>query len=202
MTNNQQNPKSDWLSRGNRRLVAFVAGVGIIAGSAFAVQAFAQTKTYSHLKLYASEDVREGGGGALQTIGWRGHRRGGWANLSESEIEERITRVVRHAGIEIDATPEQEAQIIAILMPVALNMKSMRGEMQGTGFEFAELLTANTVDRAAIEELRAEKVAEAGEISKQWVNAITDVAMVLTAEQRQQVEDRLEDLRSWRRWGR
>ncbi len=202
MTNNQ-NPKSDWLSKGNRRLIAFVAGVGIIAGSAFAVQAFAQSKTYAHMKLYTSEDVAEGGGGPLQTVGWRGNRRGGWANLSDSEIESRITRVVRHAGIEIDATPEQEAQIIAILMPVALNMKSMRGEMQGTGMEFADLLTAQTVDRAAIEELRAEKLAEADAISKQWVNAVTDVAMVLTAEQRQQVEDRLEDLRSWRgRWHR
>ena len=198
MTNNQQKPKTDWLNKGNRRFIVFVASVGIIAGSAFAVQAFAQSKTYSHLKLYTSTDVAEGGGGPLQTVGWRSHRRGGWSNLSDSEIESRITRVVKHAAIEIDATPEQQAQIIAILTPVALNMKSMRGEMRGTGMAFAELLTAQTVDRAAIEELRAEKLAEADEISRQWVNAVTDVSMVLTAEQRQTVEDRLEDLRSWR----
>ncbi len=201
MTNNQQKQPSDWLSSGNRRLVALVVGVGIIAGSAFAVQAFAQSKTYEHFKLYTSEDISNGGGGALQLAGWRSHRRSSWSDLSNAEIEERITRLVRHAAIEIDATPDQQSQIIGILTPVAINMQALRGEMRGTGMEFFDLLTAPTVDRTAIEALRAEKLAEIDEISKEWVTAVTDVSMVLTAEQREHVQERVEDLRSIRgRW--
>ena len=146
MTNNEKKQPDDWLSRGNHRLVAIVLGVGVLAASAVAVQAFAQSKTYQHYALHTSEEARSDDG-SLQLAGWRSHRRGGWSDLSNAEIEERITRVVKHAAIEIDATPEQQEQIIGILTPVAINMKSMRGEMRGTGFEFFELLTESSVDR-------------------------------------------------------
>lgn len=201
MSEDQNNRQTGWLNKGNRKVVAIFVGVGIIAGSAFAVQAFAQSKTYAHLKLFTEENVSEGGGGALHAASWRGHKRGGhggFSNLSDSEIKSKITRFVRHAGIEIDATPEQEAQIVALLTPVALNMKSKRGEMRATGEELHALLSAPTIDRAAVEQLRAEKLAEADEISKEWVDTIVDVAMVLTAEQRQLVDERIEEFRSMR----
>lgn len=201
MTNDPNNNQTGWLGKGNRKVIALFVGVGIVAGSAFGVQAFAQSKTYAHLKLFTSEKVSEGGGGALQEVSWRGHKRGGhggFANLSDAEIESKITRFVRHAGIEIDATPEQEAQIVALLTPVALNMKSKRGEMRATGEELHALLSAPTIDRAAVEQLRTEKLAEADQISKEWLDAIVDVAMVLTAEQRQVLEERIEEFRSMR----
>lgn|GEM_PF-1248657 len=202
MTNKQNSNETDWLSKGNRRAMGFVVGIGIIAASAFAVQAFAESKTYAHFKLYTSEDVSDGGGGPLQLAGWRERRSYGFSRLSDAEIEERVTRLVRHAGIEIDATPEQEAQIIALLTPAIIDMRSMRGDMRETGMEFFDLLTAPTVDRAAVEALRAEKLAEMDAISKEWTDVMTDVAMVLTAEQRQLIDERVEQFRSrswWRR---
>lgn len=202
MKQDDRQPK-DWLSRGNHRLIAVIAGVGILTASAFAVQALADTKTYQHYRLYTSEDVRNGGGGSLQLAGWRSHRRGGWSDLSNAEIEERITRLVKHAAIEIDATEEQQAQIIGILTPVVINMQAMRGEMRGTAFEFFDLLTESTVDRTAIDALRTEKLAQIDEIGEEWVTAMTDVSMVLTAEQREVIRDRVESLPFLRRgWGR
>lgn len=197
MTEDKTPKKTGWLSTGNRKVTALVVGIGIVAGSAFAVQAVAQSKTYAHLKLYSSEVVSEDGT-AVKEISWRGHKRGSFSKMSDSEIEAMITRFVRHAGIEIDATPEQEAQIVALLTPVALNMKEKRGEMRATGEELHALLSAPTIDRAAVEELRVEKLAEADEISKEWVDAIVDVAMVLTAEQRKVVDERIEQFRSMR----
>lgn len=200
MSDHEQKQAQGWLSQGRHRVAAVVIGVGILGASVYAVQAIADTRTYQHLRLFTSENAAAG---ELHMAGWRGHRRGGWSDLSNAEIEDRITRIVRHAAIEIDATEEQQARMIGILTPVAINMKSMRGEMRGTGMEFFDLLTEGAVDRAAIETLRTEKLAEIDEISKEWVTAITDVSMVLTAEQRELIRQRVEDLpfmrRGWRR---
>ena len=201
--NDKRNARgTDWLSKGNRNAIAFVVGIGIIVASAFAVQAFAQSKTYAHFKLYTSEDVAQGGGGPLQLAGWRERRGHGFSGLTDAEIEERVTRLVRHAGIEIDATPEQEAQIIALVTPAIIDMRSARGEMRETGMEFLDLLTDRTIDPEAVEALRVEKLAEMDAISKEWTDLMTDVAMVLTAEQRQDIQERVEQFRSMRSWWR
>ena len=66
-----------------------------------------------------------------------------------------------------------------------------------------KLLTANTIDRAALEKVRAERLAEADRVSKELVNALADVAEVLTPEQRVIVNERLEQFKSMRRhWRR
>lgn len=202
MTDKPENSSGRWIEGGNRRIIAIVVGVGVLAGSAFAVQAFAQSKTYAHMKLYTSDDAGVAGDDQVHYAGWGGGRRhgkhGDFSKLTDTEIEAKITRLVKHAGIEIDATPEQEAQIIALVTPVAVNMKTMRGEMRETGQELHALLSAPVIDRAALEELRAQKLAEADEISKEWVGVIADVAMVLTAEQRQVLEERMEEFRGMR----
>ncbi len=200
MSDNQQDNKSGWTSNGSGRFIAIVAGVGIIAGSIFAVQAFAQSKTYAHVRLMADDDSGMGAGNQVYFASWRGGRgHGRFADMSDTEIEAKITRLVKHAAIEIDATPQQEAQIIALVTPAAINMKSMRGDMKATGEALQLLLAAPVIDREAIEELRLEKLADADRISKEWVDVVADVAMVLTVEQRQGLEERLEQFRSMRR---
>ena len=66
-----------------------------------------------------------------------------------------------------------------------------------------KLLTASTIDRAALEKVRAERLAEADRVSRELVNALADVAEVLTPEQREIVNERLHQLKSMRRhWRR
>lgn len=196
MSNEQQNPKSGLFRNGNRLAIALIAGAGITAGGIFTVQAVAESKTYQHVRMLTAD-----GGAEFTKAAWRGHRRGGpnFADMSDTEIEKHITRAVKHLAIEIDATEQQQEQIVALVLPAVINMKTLRGEMRGTGQEFAELLTSPVVDRAAIEELRAEKLAEADQISKEWVDVVTDVSMVLTAEQRDTIKERLDQFRSMRR---
>ncbi|MDA4844900.1 Spy/CpxP family protein refolding chaperone [Hoeflea poritis] len=195
MSNEQQNPNSGRFTKGNRLAIALIAGAGIAAGGIFTVQAVADSKTYQHVRMLTSD-----GGAEFTKAAWGGHRRRGpnFSEMSDTEIEKHITRAVKHLAIEIDATEQQQEQIVALVLPAAINMKTLRGEMRGTGQEFAELLTSPTVDRAAIEELRAEKLAEADQISKEWVNVVTDVSMVLTAEQRDTIKERLDQFRSMR----
>ena len=68
------------------------------------------------------------------------------------------------------------------------------------------LLTQPTVDRSAIEALRAEQLSLADAASKRFAQALGDAAEVLTPEQRRKIDDRLTELRErrgfWHRWHR
>ena len=199
MSNDSNKAKPVKSKRGNRLAIALIAGAGITAGSIFAVQAIAQTSTYQHIRLLTAD----GEGAEVMKAGWRGgwgRHRGGFANMTDAEIEKKITRGVAHLAIEIDATDEQQEQIIAIVTPAVLNMKTTRQEMRATGEEFAALLTAPVVDKTAVDALRTQKLAEVDQISKEWVNVVTEVAMVLTPEQRETISERIEQFRSMRRW--
>ncbi|MCP4315548.1 MAG: Spy/CpxP family protein refolding chaperone [Hyphomicrobiales bacterium] len=197
MSNDSNNANTGKTKKGNRLAIAMIAAVGITAGGIFAVQAIAQTNTYQHIRLLTADS----GDGEVRKASWRGgwgrHGRG-FSNLSDAEIESKIKRGVAHLAIEIDATDEQEEQIIAIVTPAVLKMKATRDQMRATGEEFAALLTAPVVDRAAVDALRIEKLAEVDQISKEWIDVVTDVAMVLTAEQRETISERMEQFRSMR----
>ena len=196
MSDNQHKPNNGRAKRANRIAIAAIVGAGLTAGSIFGVQAVAQTKTYEHIRLLTADR------GEMRAISWRDHRRSRFANMTDTEIEEKITRAVKHLAIEIDATQEQQDKIVALVTPAVINMKTVRTEMRGTGWELGSLLTADDVDPQAIEELRAEKLAEANEISKEWANVVTEVAMVLNADQRETLRDHMENFRSKRGWWR
>ena len=71
------------------------------------------------------------------------------------------------------------------------------------GEQLRSILTGSTVDRVALEKLRAERIAEIDKRSRQLVNAMADVAEVLDAGQRKKLEERIEEFRSMRRrWHR
>ena len=68
----------------------------------------------------------------------------------------------------------------------------MREKAQSARQRGRELLTQPTVDRAAIEALRAEQMALADAASKRFAQALGDAAEVLTPEQRRKLDDALE----------
>jgi Spy/CpxP family protein refolding chaperone len=55
-----------------------------------------------------------------------------------------------------------------------------------------ELLSAPTIDRAAIERLRAEQMQATDAVSKRMSQAFADAAEVLTPEQRKKVAERMQ----------
>lgn len=198
---------TDKTSRKNtdrRRLIVVIAGASAMIAATFGVQAIAESRLFQHAKIYAAET--EMTNPFTQNASWgkhRGHRRGDWAKLSDEEIEKRINRIVRHVAVEIDATPEQTVKITSLLTAVAREMKPVHGDFHAAGEKIRDLLTASTIDRAALEKLRAERIADIDARSRQLVTAMADVAEVLTAEQRATLEKRVEEFRSIRRrWHR
>ncbi len=188
MSDKQDTAKSGWFRKGNRKAIALATGIAIAIGGFFGVQAFANSNAYGHMKLYAGYN---GGGHG-------GHHKD-FAEISDAEIEAHIERVVKHAAIEIDATQEQQEKITTLVTAVAKDLKPVHDRMRATGKEIHDLLVADTIDRTALETLRAERLADAEQISKNLVSALADVAEVLSPEQRKVLNERINQFRSMRR---
>ena len=110
--------------------------------------------------------------------------------LSPAQIEDRVDRGIRHAAIELDATPEQQEKLRAIAKGAVKDLAAHAREgAGGARARAAELLTQPKVDRAAIEAFRAEQLALADAASKRFAQAVGDAAEVLTPEQRQKAHD-------------
>jgi len=170
--------------RHGRNLVMWLAGAALLAGGAFAVDAFAQSEAYQQFRM-----------GAGHMGEWHRGERKPLAEMSEAEIAGKIERMVRHMAIEIDATDEQEAHIIGLMTGLATDIKPMAERMQATKGELSGLLSATTIDRDALERLRAARLAEADRISKTLVGTIADVAETLTPEQRAKIAEMIRERR-------
>ncbi len=190
MSDQQGTTRNGWFRKGNRKVIALVTGTAIAMGGAFGVQALANSKTYEHMKLNAGF-----------SSGWHGGDHKRFADWSDADIEARIERMVKHAAIEIDATQEQQKKIIALATAVATDLKPVHDRLRATGKELHDLLLADTIDRAALERLRAERLADAEQISKNLVSALADVAEVLSPEQRKALDERINEFRSRHRGG-
>ena len=88
---------------------------------------------------------------------------------------------------EVDATPDQKARIHAILTTAMQSMGPLHQRMEGTHGELHRLLAAPVIDRAALEQLRAARIADIDQASKALVSALADAADVLTPEQRAKI---------------
>ena len=197
MSDRKEDAQKGWFQKGNRKVFAVVAGTVVAVGSAFGVQALADGKTYSHVKLMASD------GASWHNASWRGGHHGRFADMTDTEIEAKIERMVKHVAIEIDATEDQQTKITALMFAVAKDLKPLRADMMEAGKEMHELLLSDTIDRAAFEKLRTERLAEIDRISKTMVTAAADVAEVLTVQQREILNERIKQFRSMRkRWHR
>jgi periplasmic protein CpxP/Spy len=84
----------------------------------------------------------------------------------------------------VDATPDQKARIHQILAGAMQSMGPMHQQMAGTHAELHRLLTAPVIDRAALEKLRVDRIADVDQASRRLVGALADAAEVLTPEQR------------------
>lgn len=101
---------------------------------------------------------------------------------------------------EIDATPEQAEKLKQIFASVREDIGPMFEDMRDTREDIADLLAAPTVDRAAAEKLRAERVAAIDEASRKMTAAILDAAEVLTPEQRKELVEHFEERGHHGRW--
>jgi Spy/CpxP family protein refolding chaperone len=128
---------------------------------------------------------------------WQG---GLFSGAIEAVIEAHADRMIRHVSIEIDATTEQQDKLRAIVRGAVKDLLPVREKMVAARSAARDLFTQQTIDRAAIEKLRADQIAIHDAVSKRLVQAVADAADVLTPEQRRKLADMLPPHRA--AWGR
>ncbi|MGO9547600.1 MAG: Spy/CpxP family protein refolding chaperone [Rhodomicrobium sp.] len=120
-----------------------------------------------------------------------------WAGHPRFDAEE-ITFIVQHrigrALSKVDATPEQREKIDAIAKAAVNDVMAMRKDRSARREKILAIMKADTIDRSALESLRAEQIGVADTASKRIVQAVEDAADVLKPEQRRQLAER------WEQW--
>lgn len=120
--------------------------------------------------------------------------------IDAAEIDKRVQFMTGRLARSIDATPEQSKQLTDIAKAAAKDLMPMHEKMRLVRTQAKELLGGATVDRAAIEKLRSEQIANMDEASKRISNALADAAEVLTPEQRKELSERMARHHGWRSW--
>ena len=77
-----------------------------------------------------------------------------FGSMSPGAIEDRADRMVRHLGIEIDATAEQQERLRAVVKGAVRDLLPMREKAQAARAQARELLTQPSINRAEIERFR------------------------------------------------
>ena len=86
-----------------------------------------------------------------------------------------------------EATPEQKARIHEILKSAFEQVMPLHQKLASTHRDLHRILFAPAIDRAALEQLRAERMADVDQASRVLVQALADAAEVLTPAQRARV---------------
>jgi Spy/CpxP family protein refolding chaperone len=136
-------------------------------------------------KLAALSTAAAGLAGLGLGVFARGRHHGG-----EGMSEEHLDRMLKHMYVEIDATDAQKQQLEPIVKQAAADLKPLRAKARDARKRGAELLSADTIDRGAIERARAEGISVADASSRRFTQALTDVAEVLTPAQRKKLAAR------------
>jgi Spy/CpxP family protein refolding chaperone len=167
MTNTTQVPSSEPRRRFFKRAAIATLIGGIAAG--IGIKAFAHGGGYG---------------------GW--HRGGFMAGpLDAAQVDEHLERMLKHLYVEIDATDEQKQKLAPIVKQAAKDLLPLREKMQGARTQAVELLTGDTIDRAAIEAMRAEHLQFAEQASRRVAQALADAVEVLTPAQRKELAGRI-----------
>lgn len=115
--------------------------------------------------------------------------------MSDGETDGLIARKVAHAAIEVDATDAQRDEIAAIVTEIAGGPRAVPEGFREAGGRMEALLVAEEVDAAALEAVRAERLAEADRMGCKVVSAMVQVVGLATSERRRTVAERLETFR-------
>ena len=156
-----------------RRLFRWAA----IATAVAALGAVVGLKAYAH-------------GGAYG--GWH---RGGFMHMhgpaDPAQLDMHLDRMLKHLYVEIDATEAQKQALAPIVKAAARDLLAMRDKLHDARRQAVTLLAQPTVDRAALESLRASQLKLAEDASRRLTQALADIADVLTPEQRKAIAEHI-----------
>jgi Spy/CpxP family protein refolding chaperone len=165
------------LSR-SRRMRALVAGAASAAAIGVGALAIAVPPATA-MQATASRS---------ETGGMEGHEGG-------ARHRARARAHVQRMLTEVNATPEQRSKIETIMNHAFDQTGQLHQKMREGQRELHRLLGQPTIDRNALERVRAQRIHDLDESSKIMVKALADAAEVLTPQQRAKVAQ-LEEARS------
>ena len=142
-------------------------------------------------KLAAASTAAAGLGGIGLTALADG-RRHGRGPIDPARAEEHFDRMLKHMYVEIDATEAQKQKLDPIAKQAAKDLRPLREQAREARLKSVALLSAEKIDRGAIEKARAESIRAADATSKRFTQALTDIAEVLTPEQRKTLAARMQ----------
>lgn len=115
--------------------------------------------------------------------GWQGrHHHMGMAQMDPEMAAKRIDHMINR--LLADGTAEQKAAVTAIAKAAMNDLQPLRAQHRAAREQGLQLLTAPTIDRAALEQLRVSQLQLADQASKRISQALADASEVLTPEQR------------------
>jgi periplasmic protein CpxP/Spy len=118
-----------------------------------------------------------------------GHHGAGPMAMNPAALDTHIDKMVDQFAA--DASADQKARMAAIAKAAIADLRPAHAQMRQGHARLHELLTAPVIDRAALEQLRAEQMQRMDFISKRILAAVEDAADVLTPAQRVAFGDRL-----------
>lgn len=114
------------------------------------------------------------------------------APQSAEELRQRMDKGAGWLLDRVDASPEQEAQVGAVLDRVAPELFALKDDHAALRQDLRAALTADNVDPAEVESIRKEGLALADDASRVVVGGIVDIAKVLDTEQRAELAEAAE----------
>ena len=123
---------------------------------------------------------------AYSHAGWSGHA--GHADISDPQVAiERAEIATDFVLMQVHASETQRQQVKAIVKGVINDLLPLHEQHRATHQAFVDALAQPTVNRVTLEQLRAGALQRAETASTRLVQAIADVAEVLTPEQRSEL---------------
>lgn len=140
-----------------------------------------------------AQQAGDAGNGPRGGMHHRMHGGGGGPGMTFGGSPERMARGIDHMLDGLNATDAQRSQIKQIATQAAADMKAQRAsgiELRQRGLQ---LFTAPTIDARAAEQVREQMLQQHDQTSRRAMQAMIDVAAVLTPEQRAQIGKRMQD---------
>ena len=177
--------------RGSRNALILAGAVGAVLAAGVATHAFSHGGMGKGMRHFA---VEAGHYGNMVHKARFFDRR----PKTVEDAQKRAERMAKHFSIEVDATSEQTDKLVELARGAAGDVFPIRRSTKEVRKEGIEILSAETVDRARLEEIRTEQFAKFETISKRLTTALADAAEVLNPEQRKALAERAKEWRGWR----